>query len=176
MNMRRKPSSQGGGHSNNNNNQNRSRHHRPSNNGGGGGGGNNFNRPRKNYPQLREKYMNQAREMLSQGDRVMAEYYYQHADHCYRMMVEEGILNPRAPQQNKQNDSSQPQENHESGEAQTQNEQNSADNGNGNMNHIDDNVPENTSALPAFLTMGFPNAAANAAPAPAQSWEERDAN
>ena len=142
----------GGGHSNNNN---RNRHHSRPNN----GGGNNFNRPRKNYPQLREKYMNQARDMLAQGDRVMAEYYFQHADHCYRMMMEEGSHNPRP--QNQQQTQGQENANNQAGnEAQHHDSQ-----------QLEDNIPENTTALPAFLTMGFPNPE-NPQPVQAPNWEE----
>lgn len=35
-----------------------------------------------------ERYMNQAKEALSSGDRVQAEYYYQHADHFLRILNE----------------------------------------------------------------------------------------
>jgi hypothetical protein len=68
-------------------------------NGGGGGGGGkprppgvrnpNFdgnNRPRGNAQQLMEKYLALARDASSAGDRVMAENYFQHADHYYRVL------------------------------------------------------------------------------------------
>lgn len=80
--MRRKPSQGQGGF---NNNQGRKQNFRQ-----GGGGHGHQNRPRKNYAAAREKYLQQARDALAHGDRVLAENYYQHADHCYRMMVEEG--------------------------------------------------------------------------------------
>lgn len=83
--MRRKSSSQGQGGFNNN--QNRKQNFRQ---GGGHGGHGGQNRPRKNYAAAREKYLQQARDALAAGDRVLAENYYQHADHCYRMLVEEG--------------------------------------------------------------------------------------
>ncbi|WP_010299149.1 DUF4167 domain-containing protein [Candidatus Odyssella thessalonicensis] len=35
-----------------------------------------------------ERYLNQAKEALSSGDRVQAEYYYQHADHFLRILNE----------------------------------------------------------------------------------------
>jgi hypothetical protein len=78
-------------------------------NGGGGGGGGgkprppgrnpNFdgggnNRPRGNAQQLMEKYLALARDASSAGDRVLAENYFQHADHYYR------VLNARFEQQN----------------------------------------------------------------------------
>lgn len=133
-----------------------------------GRGGNNNNRgPRKNYPQLREKYMNQARDALSSGDRVMAEYYFQHADHCFRMMAEEGYNKPR----------------HQNNPSQDANDA-TGDVGNDNSDSLNDSEVENESAdemlksasgLPAFLTMGGADAN-KGTPAPVQDWEERDAN
>lgn len=35
-----------------------------------------------------ERYMNQAKDALSSGDRVQAEFYYQHADHYLRILNE----------------------------------------------------------------------------------------
>lgn len=155
--MRRKPM-QGGG--------------RPNHSGGGhsggqrrsngGGGGYNANRPRKNYPQLREKYINQAKDALSGGDRVMAEYYFQHADHCYRMMMEEGYR-PQTQQQQ--------QDNVQQDGTNSNNEQPQS------QPSADDGMPE-AGALPTFLTMGYTAAAAvnnveQAAAAPDQgNWEE----
>src|SRR5688572_8243447 len=68
-------------------------------NGGGGGGGGkprppgrnpnfdgNNNRPRGNAQQLMEKYLALARDSASAGDRVLAENYFQHADHYYRVL------------------------------------------------------------------------------------------
>lgn len=78
-----------------------------SNNGGGGGGGNggggnvrkhmpprnqtfDSNGPdvriRGNAHQVLEKYLAMARDAASQGDRVAAENYYQHAEHYYRVI------------------------------------------------------------------------------------------
>jgi hypothetical protein len=152
MNMRRRPSSQNGGGYNN-------QHRRP---GGRSGGGQNHgnNRPRKNYPQLREKYLMQARDALSAGDRVLAENYFQHAEHCYRMMVEEGY-NPNRQQH-------QPQGQHQQqGEASAQPA----------MLEVEDIIPANTNALPSFITQ--PHAghepldqAMNKEPVIVQNWEE----
>ena len=92
--MRRRPPNNG---SYSNNNQ----HRRPQRYQQGGSGeqrsqGSSYQqgRPRRNYGAAREKYLNQAREALAAGDRVLAENYFQHADHCYRMMVEEGQQRP----------------------------------------------------------------------------------
>lgn len=59
-----------------------------------GGGGE--QRPRGNAQQLMEKYLQLARDATMQGDRVLAENYFQHADHYYR------VLNARFEQQNGQ--------------------------------------------------------------------------
>lgn len=148
--MRKKISSPNGGGYNN-------MHKKPRYPQGGGdrsqghhqGGG----RPRKNYAAMREKYLAQARDALSAGDRVLAENYFQHADHCYRMMVEEG-WQPRqqqpASQQNEPSSAEQIQPGNISGPA-------------GN-------------ALPAFLTGGYDQEETQASQtaAPEQNWEERD--
>jgi hypothetical protein len=159
--MRRKPMQNAGGRSSSHNGGASGGHRRPHSGHSSNNGGGNFNRPRKNYPQLREKYLNQAREMLSQGDRVMAEYYFQHADHCYRMMIEDGSFRQPRPMVAGEENSNEM----------------SVNNGEGNQNgeaallaSAEDSMPENTSALPAFLTMG-----GGAPAAPAQNWEERDA-
>jgi hypothetical protein len=77
---------------------------RPGGGGGGGGGGrnpnfdggNNNGRMRGNAQQLMEKFLAMARDATSSGDRVLAENYFQHADHYYR------VLNARFEQQNGQ--------------------------------------------------------------------------
>lgn len=172
--MRRK-SMQGGGRSNHSGGGYGGGQRR--NNGGGGGYNNNNNRSRKNYPQMREKYLGQAKDALSSGDRVMAEYYFQHADHCYRMMVEEGY---RPQSHNPQDNNNQPQE---SGSQHNgdHNADANADNNAGTDQHAQQNVGDdsmpNVGALPSFLTMGYTAAAAvanveQAAAAPAQNWEE----
>ena len=46
------------------------------------------NRARGNAAQLHEKYKNLARDAQTQGDRVMAEYYFQFADHYFRVLNE----------------------------------------------------------------------------------------
>jgi hypothetical protein len=59
---------------------------------GGGGGGqqrnfdHNAGRMRGNAQQLMDKYLALARDASSQGDRVLAENYFQHADHYYRVI------------------------------------------------------------------------------------------
>lgn len=46
----------------------------------------NSGRNRGNAQQLMDKYLALARDAASQGDRVAAENYYQHADHYYRVV------------------------------------------------------------------------------------------
>jgi Domain of unknown function (DUF4167) len=91
-----------GQHNNNNNNKNRNRNrnrrHTGSGGGGGqGGGGTGANRVYdSNGPDVKlrgtaqtvaEKYMQLARDAHSSGDSVMAESYYQFADHYYRVWL-----------------------------------------------------------------------------------------
>jgi len=82
---------------NNFKNRNRNRNRRHGGGNGGGGGGNPGNRVLdSNGPDVKlrgtaqtiaEKYMQLARDAASSGDRVMAESYYQHADHYYRLWL-----------------------------------------------------------------------------------------
>ena len=150
--MRRRPTSQNNGGYNNPRN-NRPRHS------GGGHHNHGGNRPRKNYAQAREKYLAQARDALSAGDRVLAENWFQHADHCYRMMVEEGY-NPRQahPQQSGEQQAAQEAPASEGEEAQAP-------------------AAAPGAALPSFITSGFPPLGDEMAKEPVivQNWEERDA-
>ena len=45
-----------------------------------------------NAPKLIEKYNNLAREALSNGDKILSENYYQHADHFLRITTGQKIL------------------------------------------------------------------------------------
>lgn len=51
-------------------------------------GGRNDARVRGNAQQLLEKYKGLARDAASAGDRILAEYYMQHADHYHRVLAE----------------------------------------------------------------------------------------
>lgn len=51
-------------------------------------GNRNDARIRGNAQQLLEKYKSLARDATSAGDRILAEYYMQHADHYYRVLAE----------------------------------------------------------------------------------------
>ena len=46
----------------------------------------NSGRNRGNAQQLMEKYLTLARDAASQGDRIAAENFFQHADHYYRVV------------------------------------------------------------------------------------------
>ncbi len=105
--------------------------------GGGGGGGRNPNfdgnagRPRGNAQQLMEKFLAMARDASSAGDRVLAENYFQHADHYYR------VLNARFEQQNGQGGQHQ-QGQHNIGQGQGQRPQGNDDNRGNQMDRQDD--------------------------------------
>ena len=45
-----------------------------------------------NAPKLIEKYNNLAREALSNGDKILSENYFQHADHFTRILSEQDNL------------------------------------------------------------------------------------
>ncbi|MCH8683721.1 DUF4167 domain-containing protein [Sphingosinicellaceae bacterium A1X5R2] len=51
-------------------------------------GNRNDARIRGNAQQLLEKYKSLARDATASGDRILAEYYMQHADHYYRVLAE----------------------------------------------------------------------------------------
>ncbi|MEN6541135.1 DUF4167 domain-containing protein [Parvibaculum sp.] len=44
-----------------------------------------------------EKYQQLARDAISAGDRVMAENYYQHAEHYYRLLMASQVMNEGQP-------------------------------------------------------------------------------
>ena len=59
---------------------------------------------RGNAQQLQEKYLAMARDASSAGDRIAAESYFQHADHYYRVLNQDGNgagrqQHPQHPQQ-----------------------------------------------------------------------------
>jgi len=108
--------------------------------GGGGGGGNNGRRGgsprtqnfesngpdikvRGNAQQIVDKYQTLAREAATAGDPVMAENYYQHAEHYHRVLTASGGGENRQP--NRQIDGDDPRSNYgaENGQRQPQNGQ-----------------------------------------------------
>lgn len=79
---------------NNNRQNNRRRGRNPTRPQSGGGRGADpqnriDNRTRGNAVQLHEKYRNMARDAQTKGDRVEAEYWWQFADHYYRVVADQ---------------------------------------------------------------------------------------
>lgn len=155
--IRKKPSSQGSGGYSNNNGGGQQRSNKPRFSGSGGGqnhGGG--NRPRKNYGAMREKYLAQARDALASGDRVLAENYFQHADHCFRMIAEENASRPQRVQ-------NPPQEQLQVAESSAE----SVSESDG-----DDTISMNVSSLPAFLTANYEPPKKDDEPVIVPNWEE----
>jgi hypothetical protein len=91
-------------------NRNRSRHRSGGSSGGGGGGGGNplsrvyeSNGPdvkvRGNAQTIADKYLQLGRDAQSSGDIVMAESYFQHAEHYLRIVFAAQAYNQQAQQQ-----------------------------------------------------------------------------
>lgn len=141
--MRRKPMQSGGGHRNNNNNNNnggrprkfRSNGHSGGGGSGGGGGGdyNSLARQKKHALMQKEKYLSQARDSLTNGDRVEAEYYYQHVEHYSRVVGE--IMAKEAPRHQEHQQSETQFEDAPSDDA---GNQNAADEADGNATEEDE--------------------------------------
>jgi hypothetical protein len=55
-------------------------------------------RIRGNAHQVLEKYLTLARDAASQGDRIAAENYYQHAEHYFRVINSQSQGNGRGPE------------------------------------------------------------------------------
>jgi hypothetical protein len=143
---------------------------------GGGGQNNNSNnngggRTRKNYGAMREKYLAQARDALSMGDRVLAENYFQHADHCFRMLAEENASRPqqRSPQQQYQDQQA------AAGLpvlAQEAAPENIPENNQEHQPEGDDSINLNVSSLPAFLTASYAPPKVEGEQVVPQNWED----
>ncbi len=72
-----------------NNNRNNRRRSRGNRNQGGGNAANRIDsRARGNAPQLLDKYKKLAQDAQHNGDRVQAEYYFQFADHYFRVIAD----------------------------------------------------------------------------------------
>jgi hypothetical protein len=119
---------------------------RPQRYGGGGHNHGGFQKPRKNFPALREKYLNMAKDALSSGDRVLAEYYLQHADHYFRMQAEFQAERAASRPQEQGQQEAQEQEQPEDAEAE----------GAAGSDEPDIDIPNNSNVLPAFLTRQVP--------------------
>ena len=82
----------------------------------------NPSRNNQNAPKLVEKYANLAREALSNGDKILSENYFQHADHFIRIQ-----LKKESDKNNTQNNSEQINENISSENNKEMSEQNISD-------------------------------------------------
>ena len=56
-----------------------------------------------NAPKLIEKYNDLAREALSNGDKILSENYFQHADHFVRILGEQEISKSTENKENQKN-------------------------------------------------------------------------
>jgi Domain of unknown function (DUF4167) len=77
-----RPQSEGQSHTHNNNNHHHHNNHRDHDDRA-------RHHNRANLQQQHDKYLNLAREALSLSDRVLAESYFQHADHYLRLLNEQ---------------------------------------------------------------------------------------
>ena len=62
-------------------------------------------RNNQNAPKLVEKYANLAREALSNGDKILSENYFQHADHFIRIQLKKESDKNNSEQINENSDS-----------------------------------------------------------------------
>lgn len=147
-------------------NNNSSGGHRRSSNSGGRSYGNRDNnrtgnsggapRPRKNFRALQEKFLNQAKDAMGSGDRILAEYYLQHADHYYRMNEE--FLAERAEYQEKRNANKKPaSKSDDANEKQAQADDDHQDDDDADADaqgpmEDDADFSSSSSSLPAFIT------------------------
>ena len=65
----------------------------------------NPSRNNQNAPKLVEKYANLAREALSNGDKILSENYFQHADHFIRIQLKKESDKNNSEQIDKNSDS-----------------------------------------------------------------------
>ena len=81
-------------HNNNNNRRYKNNNNQNRRYGGGNSSAQKFDdessnisiQQRKNFANKRDQYLQKAKDALAAGERVDAEGFYQHADHCFRMM------------------------------------------------------------------------------------------
>lgn len=140
----RKRYNNGGSSSNNNGSSNRRGQSRGGSNRGSTSSGGGSPRPRKNFRALQEKFLNQAKDAMASGDRILAEYYLQHADHYFR--ENEVFLAERAEYYDKRN----------AGKKDTADQQDDVsdedDMDDGEEQEDASGFDSNSSSLPAFIT------------------------
>ncbi len=133
----------GGQHRHNNNRPRRFNNNRPQHEGGNDAAS--ISRTRRNATQSREKYQMMARDAQASGDRVLAEYYLQHADHYHRVLI--ALPPEEAPRPQYQRNYNQPNGEHQGAEPQDGN--NGAHNANGDS---PEPMPSAEMGLPSFIT------------------------
>lgn len=114
--MRRRNNNQGG-------QKHRHNGQRRFNNQGGGGGNRdhqNLARQKHHATQMREKFMNHARDAQNNGDRVDVEYYLQHVDHYNRVLNDIAAIEAERQAQHQQ--AQQAQQSQQENEADTEGE------------------------------------------------------
>lgn len=128
-------------------------------------------RPRKNFRALQEKFLNQAKDAMSSGDRILAEYYLQHADHYYRMNEE--FLAERAEHQEKRNAkraTSQQDDGDDSDDS--QDDQQTDDDMDSDEAEDASRFDSNSSSLPSFITSGGKAAKEGVKVVNLQEWDD----
>lgn len=155
--MKRRPHNNNGGgqrhsHGGGGNNRNR-RFSKPYGGGGHSSGGDdhaNIGRVRKSAQANREKYQNMAHDAMRSGDRVLSEYYLQHAEHYFRVLAALPPEEQRRPQQNNG-------QNADGTQQQGDEQQGAQPSAEGNVQSAQNVQPPQSapSALPAFIT-GIP--------------------
>ncbi|MCI5049892.1 MAG: DUF4167 domain-containing protein [Rickettsiales bacterium] len=109
------------------NHSNNGRSNRSRGKGGRGGDSQSLARQKKNALQQKEKYLNMARDAQTNGDRVDAEYYFQHVEH-YSRLVAEIIEKEPAPKEAKEKSSDAKEDAPKDGNKLADNDNNDADN------------------------------------------------
>jgi len=134
-------------HNNNNNKNNRPRRFTSSNQGRSNDDNANVSRTRRNATMSLEKYNTLARSALSAGDRVLAENYFQHADHYHRVLLS------LPPEENRQqnNRENRPQNQADQQNPSEENLQNEAAKEENSFAGEENAMPD-LNMLPAFIT------------------------
>lgn len=132
---------------------------------------NNQQRPRKNFRALQEKYLNLAKDAMGSGDRILAEYYLQHADHYFRMQAESMEERNRWQEQRARNPK-------QSGDDSNNDSENDNESDSDSDEEEDVDFSGSSGILPSFITRKTNNRSENnnRKNPPTQDWEDRDAD
>lgn len=157
--MRKRYNNNSGGGNNRRSNNNRGGHRNSS-----GGAP----RPRKNFRALEEKFLNQAKDAMASGDRILAEYYLQHADHYYR--ENEAFLADRNEYYEKRNANRRDTSSQDQDEDFEDDLEDDISDEDDNDSRADKDFKSNSSSLPSFLTSG--EKSGNVKVVNLQDWDE----